>query len=959
MPPQHILDSLVRLWRRKVTPALALALMAGVLLGVLLTAHVSRVGTIGARVLGGVLLVTLLIGALTTLVRQRRLARRPKESVERVLVPADPETGKRVLRALNLAEQTRARTDVGSHDLADLHLRRVLSRVSPKTVEGAASRRARSWHFAAMAAGLTSLVVMVIAPLRILEGYDVLMARGGRAPLAIPWLDFTRVQAQPPAYLRARDRVLFPGAVQVLPKGTVLTVRGVPKFDSRHLVLTDGKSEVPFVSDAKGGVVARWTLEESTRLMVGARFGDVLIPGPEPLELESVPDRPPVVELQFRLDQSAKARPAPARLKLADVERLELFYAASDDYGLRQVDVVLTAGDRDQRRTIDRLAGEVRSAQGGHVLLATDAFLRRMFLPVRVTVQARDTDPTEDSKWGISREIVLVPPAVGEREAARYSDLKQGRDELTRLLALRMAHEAVVNRSPKQMGQHRKEDKLAQARAATALRTAADAVHGGLRMPSGARAFILGQARVIDRAVPRGASAVRRSEDVVLAVDSVLRRMGVTDARNVSKQLGDVAEEVAVSARAVLNSEERTRSVQRLDGAVDSLKRGGKSLRQLGTLGADLGSVAKADTGRIERAIKDENWVAVELAARHLAARLRRPNPSFGSKRRGGVESGGSVGQPSGEPSTADDGFNQLAQELDSLARDHAGEISNMERALADGEKAVPMDDLTDEAKQRAEKIRKLLRDLPLSGAEPGSPRARAALGREHGSAMAQSLEQMALRDAVKSGKSAMAALRDARKRAKAAGADLQQQTLKRTEDELMPHVRWAEQQLERLRKGAEARSKQALQGGGDREQELARRAGNLGSRGLVGETALPQDMLENIQRAESLMRDAARELSAGNGKKGIEMQRKAQRWLERSTPGQTESEPQESDTGKSPTGKSSGGKGQMSTEGTVPGGDRKNRAEDFRKRVLRGLGKGSDGKLSPAVRRYAEALLR
>jgi hypothetical protein len=34
-------------------------------------------------------------------------------------------------------------------------------------------------------------------------------------------------------------------------------------------------------------------------------------------------------------------------------------------------------------------------------------------------------------------------------------------------------------------------------------------------------------------------------------------------------------------------------------------------------------------------------------------------------------------------------------------------------------------------------------------------------------------------------------------------------------------------------------------------------------------------------------------------------------------------------------------------------------RAEDFRRRVLEGLGKEKSERLSPAVRRYAEGLLR
>jgi hypothetical protein len=42
-----------------------------------------------------------------------------------------------------------------------------------------------------------------------------------------------------------------------------------------------------------------------------------------------------------------------------------------------------------------------------------------------------------------------------------------------------------------------------------------------------------------------------------------------------------------------------------------------------------------------------------------------------------------------------------------------------------------------------------------------------------------------------------------------------------------------------------------------------------------------------------------------------------------------------------------------------VPAAEEQNRAEAFRKRVLRNLGDSPAGRLSPAVKRYAEGLLR
>ena len=48
-----------------------------------------------------------------------------------------------------------------------------------------------------------------------------------------------------------------------------------------------------------------------------------------------------------------------------------------------------------------------------------------------------------------------------------------------------------------------------------------------------------------------------------------------------------------------------------------------------------------------------------------------------------------------------------------------------------------------------------------------------------------------------------------------------------------------------------------------------------------------------------------------------------------------------------------------MRTGGEVPPEGKAEKAEDFRKRVLEGLGKDKGGRLSPAVKRYAEGLLQ
>ena len=109
-------------------------------------------------------------------------------------------------------------------------------------------------------------------------------------------------------------------------------------------------------------------------------------------------------------------------------------------------------------------------------------------------------------------------------------------------------------------------------------------------------------------------------------------------------------------------------------------------------------------------------------------------------------------------------------------------------------------------------------------------------------------------------------------------------------------------------------------------------------------------------------MRDAAKELGAGHGEQGLALQRDAQRLLEQSNTGQSgngDSEGKEQQPEPQGPKSSSSSKGkQMRTDADVPKAEA-GRSDDFRKRVLDGLSQQKSGRLSDAVRRYAEGLLQ
>jgi hypothetical protein len=818
----------------------------------------ARFGTPWVRVLAGLLVLLSLAQVVLLRLRDRRDFADVRRTIRRVLVPVDRSLGERALRAATLAERAEQDPRVGSVELARLHFRRQLQRVSIAAVEKESARHAFWLRIAAYSVVVFSGLAVARDPARVPEGLDVLVARHGVAPVAMTWLDLVRVTVQPPAYLRAPDRAIFPGLGSAEAQGSMVSVRGVPLASGRHLVLSDGKREVPFVDDGAGGVIARYVLNSDAELRVAARFGNVLIREADFVALEAVPDAAPEVLLEG----------APDKIELRDFDRRELRYEASDDHGLREIDLVLRAGGREDRRPLTRLDGETKLERGGYAIESSDPFLRRTFLPVEVSVEARDDDALSGVKWGKSAAITLLPVPVGEPEAERYRALLGVRDALTDLLASELTPASTLKDNDA-----RKADATRTAVVATRLRAVLEQRFAGLTLAPGLKAFLGGQARVLERALPTPASAMRRTEDVLLAVDAALRGLGNRDAESVSKHLGDAAEEAADGAKQALESERRPVGLKRLDQALAVLVPGAERLVVLGAIGRDVGSVAEAEIRRIERAKDSGNLLATELAARHLAARLRRPSPSFSSAGGGGVESGqGQAGNESGQPSDADKKFDELVGELERLAEEHQQELDRVDHNLSDSEKSVDLDELKQEALQRAAALREKLTRLPQFSDDPNSARGSAALGREHAESMAQSMARLALKDTVESGRHARSELADAAKRSSGSPAfeALDEGALSEARAELERDLTWAEQSLARAQKSAGEKAQAGLEESSGRERALAERAANLSGRGNHGEIALPQDLADALGKAEGLMRDAAKELAAGHGEQGL-----------------------------------------------------------------------------------------
>jgi hypothetical protein len=399
----------------------------GLLLGLVAAAHVARRGTGSWRVAAALLLLGAVSALAFVVIRARRTLADRRRLIAATLLRAEPSIGQRALRALELAERVqRQPTETGeSADLAQLHFQRVLTQAPQEQLDKWASRVGDRTRLATLLAVVAAGAVLAADPMRVLEGLDVLLARGGVAPIPMPWLGSTRIEAQPPAYLRQDARVLYTDGTVYEPVGSTIVFQGIPEREGRELVLVGDGREVPFVSDGSGGVVARWTLTKDVQLRVAARFGSVVIPEPASVELRSVKDETPEVALEG----------APRSLLLKDLQALELRYVVSDDHGLREVALVLRAGGREERRTLERLDGEAKQRTGAQALSPRDPWLRRSFLPVEVTIEARDNDAVAGAKWGASKAITVVPPGIGEGEAARHASLKDARGALIRAYA--------------------------------------------------------------------------------------------------------------------------------------------------------------------------------------------------------------------------------------------------------------------------------------------------------------------------------------------------------------------------------------------------------------------------------------------------------------------------------------------------------------------------------------------
>ncbi len=950
MHKQGSVERLLAAWREETGPAgrrALLALFAAAVIGAVL---LGRTGVPWSR--PAALAVVLLGGAPIVVARrrQRQEDRDVRAAVAATILRTEPDVGLAALRALGLRDRALAGGDVGSPELVGLHLSRVLGRASEGLVAKRGARVAWRWSLGGAALALACFGVVAFEPARIVEGLDVLAASTGRAPLALVWTRDTSVVAEPPSYLDREREMLSAQAEAVLPVGTRITVGAVPLRRGRSLVLSDGRGEVPFVDDGNGGVVAHYTVTADASLTVAARFGAVLVPEPRSLGIDAIGDPAPVVRLEG----------APATKRLVLEPRITLRWSAEDEHALREIALVLRAGEKEERRVLSKPEGGTRKERGGLELFASDRFIAASHVPIEVSVEALDDDAVTGPKWGRSAAFVLVPPAVGELELLRYRALAHARDALTELLGARL------DAARRGRGTERSEasDEAQQARALGVLKAAIKASYGGLHVPGKIAALGRGQTERLDKALGearRGGRArgalVLASENAVLAIDAVLEALGARDTRTCALLLSDVASEAAVAIKAGAEQGERERSERRAAAALEVLSKGGTNLLGLGELGLDLGEIVASGVRRIERALAAGDRHHARLAAEDLAARLRQPDPSFGSsgggEGPGGVEAGGGGEGEDARPSEAASQAEGLDEALAELRRDHARERQAVAQALDEAVTHEQRDALKEELRQLAKEVRRAVDELPEQSSDAESARGQARAGRAAAEAMAGELERGELGEATDHGKQALKELAGAARTGQKAESGSREEEVgraaKQARDELQARVASAEQRLESQRRQASEAAKAALGEAARRERSLAERARKLRRDSEASEAPLPDDMMKRLAEASLAMDQAGEELGGKRGHAGLERQDAAQRLLELAATPRDESD----------RGRTEGERGEMSRDAEVPPEKKDEAADRFRRRVTEGLGRKTPAHLRDAVRRYTEGLLR
>jgi hypothetical protein len=914
-----------------------------ILLSFVGAAHVSRLGTLGGRILGASLVLGTIAGFAYERFRFQAKSKRPIIRLREIVARVEPKLAERIERAYELRSSVLDGTSSVSSELTQLHLSRLFEQIPLSQLSELATRWSSKIRILTSILVVAILSTIVFDPARIVEGVNVAFAYRGRAPFSSTLVALDPVTINFPPYLRQSSELFdFEGSASV-PRGSSLVIRAIPHLSRRSLFLTDGKQELPFVSDGQGALVVHYPVERSVSLSVVARFGQVLIYQKPALALHAVADEPPEVDLEG----------TPKRVDIANLVELPLRYQVRDDHSIVEIEMVLRSGNDQDRRKLVHFTQETRRYEGVTVLLTNDPFILQGTGAIEVQIVARDNNGVDGSKSRASHSLWLDKPGVGTPQVEKYQALVEIRNILVDGLDTVHRHQELSS-SPSSFF-----EALGQAQK-NYLNLVFTSGKKNLLIKNFLRAQL---GKLIIQSTRRFPSEALLGE-TLLAVDALVEASSLRDAEQVARQLARIAEEIEGFAKELGRTEKKELALRNLPLARDRLRLGAEKLMRLGSLGKDLGNIAMAGATRILRASQQGDYKAVERAASFLAERLNRPVPSFIGGTHPNVESGtsrsssGGNSSSAGKPSEADTRFERVTNELRQLTLEHASVTETVRQLVENFEQNLGSDEPLNEAEARASELRKIVSSLPNVGEEPGSPRASAALARELTHGAAESLSRRNFGAALDGLKQAMDALNEAERVTIAIDPteDSGVNEYRKIRGKLSEHVRWLEAELEQMRQKVGQKSAEAFRKVAKEERELFDRAKSIVERESKDDAVLPEEYREDLEQAAQLMNEATRALEAAKGQLALDRQKRAQQLLERSelTNSQDDSE---KDTPSNQTDKE--GRAKSGGNGNVAATSESEARERFRRRVLEGLGKDYPPDTAAKIHRYVEGLIR
>lgn len=894
----------------------------------------ARRGEVWAQVVAWFLFLAGMVALVSLSVRAERRSRRGDAWLRAIVAPIPREWSGPVERAFRLYQATEAEPTTGSLSLSRRFLLTRLGELPDATLHRyyRRERRIKKWLMLSLLAGSSALILL--RGFFLLEGMSLLFARGSEGAFALPYVASFEAFYELPAYLRTKSgpQPLLVG--QAIPAGSKLKLRVVPREPGRELVLLADREVIPFRDEGDGALVVEKRLGASLDFRVAATCGKFVIPDLARFHLETTEDTAPQVHLLG----------APRTVKVAEMQRLELEVTAKDDHGLENVDLILESGR--ERRSVEmvRYHGQARTYQGAHALLASDPFIARAYLPVRIWVEATDGDTETGPHTGVSEAITLIPEPIASLSARKYSALKEFRAPLVKALADLLA----LHRAPS------REEREELLRGLTDAKADVEARITQLsEPPQQSLRFLSAQLETIRK---RGPSE-QVFEETLLAVDVLLKQFSYLEATKGAKELGRAVAETAVFVRQRFLSGEGEPDETLLMDRLTLLEASSDELAQLGELGRDLGSVARGDLGRARRMRLEKSFGRLELVLLHLAERLTRATPSFGAKgaasESGHAEGGGGESESGeGEHSSAPSESRGMERSMEQLKAEHARELSELERSLEAARESARADagqkaDLDDEA----QRLRDAMEALPDQFGLPGSARSAAAAGRSEGESAAASMEAGDLKRAEHRAIQSQEALRRARELGKTSGSLLREEDITHALSALSRALSKIREKKSEQRARASELDKERLSERAKNERRILERATALSEEAAKTGGTLPEAAQKALSRARDHMRRAAELLERGSGQEAREQAELAQRALEEAQPSES------ADRGQSPSeGNQSSGDAPHAGSGEVPKAESKDRTLEFRRRVQAGLSRDG-GHLSPFVRKYAEAL--